>query len=135
VRPGAASVQVTVYYQSTSKEYVEFLRDENTTNTVGQEMYNLWNNSNKCPPEMMATLTLAVTGPDVGPDLDRDTDVDADDYGLFNACMTGPAVGPPTPECEPADFDNDDDVDQSDFNVYQRCFSGPDVPAAATCDD
>jgi hypothetical protein len=36
------SVMVTLYYQTTSKEYVEFLRDENLTDTNGQEMYDLW---------------------------------------------------------------------------------------------
>lgn len=51
---GAARAEVRLFYQSTSKEFVEFLRDENTTNTKGQEMYDLWNNNGKCPPELMA---------------------------------------------------------------------------------
>ncbi len=46
-----------LYYQSTSKEFVEFLRDENTTNTKGQELYDLWNNNGKCPPTLMAQAT------------------------------------------------------------------------------
>ncbi|MBU1950348.1 MAG: hypothetical protein KJ927_16655, partial [Candidatus Eisenbacteria bacterium] len=33
---------VTVYYQSTSKEYIEFLRDENTTNSMGQDLHDAW---------------------------------------------------------------------------------------------
>ena len=33
-------VEVFVYYQSTSKEFIEFLRDENTTNTLGQDLYD-----------------------------------------------------------------------------------------------
>jgi hypothetical protein len=60
---GAASAEVTLHYQSTSKEFMEFLRDENTTNSKGQEMYNVWSNNGKCPPEVMASETLAVTGP------------------------------------------------------------------------
>jgi len=51
---GATRAEVRLYYQSTSKEFVEFLRDENTTNTKGQELYNLWNNNGKCPPTLMA---------------------------------------------------------------------------------
>ena len=47
------SVEVTLYYQTTSKEFVEFLRDENTTNDAGITMYNLWNNNGKSAPEMM----------------------------------------------------------------------------------
>jgi len=59
---GAASAEVTLYYQSTSKEYVEFLRDENGTNTKGDELYDLWNQNGKCPPEAMRTASLALEG-------------------------------------------------------------------------
>jgi hypothetical protein len=60
IPPGAASADVTLYYQSTSKEFVEFLRDENFTNTKGDELYNLWNTNNKCPPEQMATTSVTI---------------------------------------------------------------------------
>lgn len=39
---GATHVEVTLYYQTTSKEYVEFLRDENVTNSAGIDFYNAW---------------------------------------------------------------------------------------------
>lgn len=58
---GAIRAEVRLYYQSTSKEFVEFLRDENTTNTKGQEMYDLWNNNGKCPPTLMATATQVLS--------------------------------------------------------------------------
>ena len=35
-------MEVTLYYQTTSKEYIEFLRDNNHTNTLGQELYDAW---------------------------------------------------------------------------------------------
>lgn len=47
------SVEVSLYYQTTSKEFVEFLRDENVTNDAGTTMYNLWNNNGKSAPELM----------------------------------------------------------------------------------
>ena len=53
-------VDVILYYQSTSKEYIEFLRDENTTNDAGTLMYNLWNNNGKSPPEMMGSASWSV---------------------------------------------------------------------------
>lgn len=53
--PGAARAEVRLFYQSTSKEFVEFLRDENTTNSKGQELYDLWNTHGKCPPTLMAS--------------------------------------------------------------------------------
>jgi len=39
--------------QSTSKEFVEFLRDENTTDSNGQDLYDLWIANDKCPPVLM----------------------------------------------------------------------------------
>jgi hypothetical protein len=134
VPPGASSAEVTLYYQSTSKEYIEFLRDENTTNTAGQEMYDLWNNNGKCPPDTMSATTLAVIGPDVRPDFDRDSDVDEDDLATLVSCWTGPVVSPVPPGCEDADFDNDGDVDHSDFGTLQSCFSGTDLLAEEGCD-
>lgn len=66
-------------------------------------------------------------------DLDGDGDVDLDDFGMFQACATGPNAGPVEPECASADFDQDDDVDQSDFGTFQRCFSGSETPFPAEC--
>jgi hypothetical protein len=79
---GATSAEVTLYYQSTSKEFMEFLRDENTTNSTGQEMYDLWNDNGKCPPEIMAQAQLDLAAPLVG-DLDGDGDVDLSDLALL----------------------------------------------------
>jgi hypothetical protein len=54
---GTTRAEVKLYYQSTSKEFIEFLRDENTNNTKGLELYDLWNNNGKCPPTLMAQAT------------------------------------------------------------------------------
>ncbi len=50
---GAVRADVQLYYQSTSKEFMEFLRDENHTDETGNDIYNLWNNNGKCPPTLM----------------------------------------------------------------------------------
>lgn len=55
--PGTTRAEVKLYYQSTSKEFIEFLRDNNRTDTTGQELYDLWNNNGKCPPTLIATST------------------------------------------------------------------------------
>jgi len=125
----ATSVEVALYYQSTSKEYVEFLRDENTTNTVGQMLYDLWNNNGKCPPELMAQVQLDVTPPSPG-DLDGDGDVDDADYVLFAECLNGPDVQTPPVGCPPerfeaSDLDEDLDVDLADFGELAIVFGGP----------
>ena len=63
IPPGATSADVTLFYQSTSKEFVEFLRDENVTNTKGQEMYDLWNDNGKSPPEVVQNVVIPVPEP------------------------------------------------------------------------
>jgi hypothetical protein len=51
------SVEVSLFYQTTTKEYVEFLRDENVTNSAGQLMYDLWDQNGKSHPELMNYVT------------------------------------------------------------------------------
>ena len=59
--PGTAkSVDVTLYYQSTSKEYVEFLRDENHTNQAGQNLYDAWFAQGKSAPVVMAEASAEI---------------------------------------------------------------------------
>lgn len=59
--PAAAeSVTVTLYYQTTTKEYVEFLRDENNTNTAGDDFYAMWAANGKAAPVEMQRQTVAV---------------------------------------------------------------------------
>ncbi|MHC4711191.1 MAG: dockerin type I domain-containing protein, partial [Planctomycetota bacterium] len=111
---GAASAEVTLYYQSTSKELVEFLRDENTTNSKGQELYDLWNNNGKCPPEVMQTATIQLAGPACPADLDGDGAVGVTDF-LVLIGVWGPCPDPPDP-C-PADLDGDGAVGVTDFLV------------------
>jgi hypothetical protein len=54
------SVIVTLYYQSTSKEYVEFLRDANYTDQTGQNLYDAWVAQGKAPPFMIAQEGVGV---------------------------------------------------------------------------
>jgi len=55
---GTVRTEVRLYHQTTTKEYIEFLRDENTTNTAGQEAYDLWVQHGKSAPVEMASLAL-----------------------------------------------------------------------------
>jgi hypothetical protein len=54
-------VEVFVYYQSTSKEFIEFLRDENTTNSLGQDVYDAWVAQGKAAPVTMVSGNVFVT--------------------------------------------------------------------------
>ena len=52
------SVVVILYYQTTSKEYIEFLQTENHTNGTGQAMYDMWNQNGKSAPVVMNQVIL-----------------------------------------------------------------------------
>ncbi len=54
----AASAEITLYYQTASKEYVEFLRDANTTNAAGNILYTLWDEHNESVPVAMSQLVV-----------------------------------------------------------------------------
>ncbi|GMU21073.1 MAG: hypothetical protein AMXMBFR13_11670 [Phycisphaerae bacterium] len=66
-------------------------------------------------------------------DFDRDADVDQEDFGTFQACLTGPNGANLPAGCEASDLDGDADVDQDDFGILQRCISGPGEPYWLSC--
>jgi hypothetical protein len=61
VQGATAYVTARLYYQATSKEYVEFLRDENTTNDWGDKFYDMWATHGKSAPAAMATIKHGIT--------------------------------------------------------------------------
>jgi hypothetical protein len=58
VGAGAVQAEVVLYYQTASREYVEFLRDENTTTATGNILFDLWDQHNKSVPVEMAHAFL-----------------------------------------------------------------------------
>ncbi len=62
--PNTARIRATLYFQVMTKEYVEFLRDANTTDDWGQRLYQAWLTTEKAPPIAIAT---AVYPPDKNP--------------------------------------------------------------------
>ena len=124
IPPGATSAEVTLYYQSTSKEFVEFLRDENATNGKGQEIYDLWNDNGKCPPEVMAQLQLP---------LGNCVDGDADGYYAYDAVSC-----PAGDDCDDADPDvNPGQADVCDNGIDDDCdgLTDTDDPECACVDN
>jgi len=113
IPPGAVSAQVTLYYQSTSKEFIEFLRDKNTTDTTGQQMYDLWSDHDKCPPEVMQTVSITSLLP---ADLDGNGGVDFKDLAIFASYYGNDCVAPNS--CGNANFDGINGVDASDLAVF-----------------
>ena len=88
---GATQAVVTVYYQVTSKEFIEFLRDENNTNDAGQTAYDQWVLHGMSPPVVMDTAVLDLFNP---ADIDQDGTVGFSDLLLiltwWGECMPEP---------------------------------------------
>ncbi|MCK6482894.1 MAG: hypothetical protein L6R00_02010 [Phycisphaerae bacterium] len=116
IPPGATQVQINLYYQSTSREYVEFLRDENVTNTKGQELYDLWSNNGRCPPELMASIALPLTPVPVPGDIDGDGDVGETDRTLLVAVLLGLDIDPQ--HVARADMNGDGAADGEDVGAF-----------------
>ncbi len=77
---------------------------------------------------------LEVTPPPGPPgDFDGDLDVDQDDFGCFQACLTGPAVPQNDPACAKALLDDATGVADGDMILFLQCMSGPGVPADPNC--
>lgn len=54
----AVGADVTLYYQTLSIQYAEFLRDENVTNIAGPLLYDLWEANGKSTPVVMARTAV-----------------------------------------------------------------------------
>lgn len=115
----AASATVTIYYQTASKEYLDFLRDANVTNIWGDTLHQLWQNSGMSPPVMMASRTIAVVPNGDG---NGDGHVNLPDCAPLYGCLTGPNAGALGHGCGPFDFNYDSDVDLFDLADFQTAF-------------
>jgi len=71
--------------------------------------------------------------PQIKCDFDGDGDVDQEDFGHFQACLTGTAVPVTDPDCQNANFDGDIDVDNNDFVIFEQCMNGASIPADPDC--
>lgn len=60
IPPGTTSAEVKFYYQTTSKEYIEFLLNENTTNAAGQIAYDQWEITGKSEPVAVDEATIDI---------------------------------------------------------------------------
>ena len=98
---------MTVYYQTTSKEYIEFLRDANVTNTTGIDAYNAWVNSGKSAPVAMDSASIALT-PANPADINGDGVVNGNDLAILLSNWGGSGAG---------DIDGSGTVNGSDLAI------------------
>jgi MYXO-CTERM domain-containing protein len=62
---GAMTLSARVYYQSMTREHIDFLRTENTTNTLGDDLEAIYAATEEAPPILVASADspLQVGGP------------------------------------------------------------------------
>ena len=96
---GAKKAVVTLYFQTSSKEYMEFLRDGNALSSdglidYGQIAYDAWVNRGKSAPVAMDSFEIDLYVDNDPSDLDGDGDVDVNDilslisnYGCEGDCI------------------------------------------------
>lgn len=115
LRADVRSASVSVYYQTASKEFITFLRDENRTDDRGQVLYDQWEMTGKSLPVPMAEKILVIDGSIADGDSDGNGTVDLADCRDFVACGLDPAATAVSDECRvPFDYDEDGDVDLRD---------------------
>lgn len=121
VPPGATRAVVQLYYQTASKEYITFLRDENRTNDAGDILHDAWTITGKSLPVLMAEFTVLDLAPGAPCDANCDGAVTLDDFGHYGACISGPQR-PLSLGCESLDTDLDGDTDLRDWADFQGRF-------------
>jgi hypothetical protein len=109
IPPGARSAEVRVYYQSTSKEYIEFLRDKG--GDKGQIAYDQWALLGRSTPVEMDLSTIQLCEADCN----RDGSLTLSDFGCF---QTKFALGDPAADCN-----KDTYLNLSDFGCFQTKFA------------
>ena len=111
VPAGAVLAEVRVFYQTASKEYIEFLRDENRTNDAGQVLYDAWVARGMGPPTEIDFASIAVQGGDeCVADFNHDGTVNTLDMLAF---LNAWAAGDPS-----ADVNGDGVVNTLDVLVF-----------------
>jgi hypothetical protein len=109
VPDGATSAVVSLYYQNTPKEYIEHLRDANTTDNWGTTLYALWASTGRGQPIEMASQQIDLN-PELRADFNHDGRSDVTDLLAFIEAWF---VGGPS-----ADFDGSGSLSVQDVFAY-----------------
>lgn len=109
---GTATFQARLYYQSTPKEYIEHLRDANVSNHWGQTLYDLWVQTGRGAPILMAETSTPVGCPG---DFNGDNALDFFDVQAFLAAFSAHHPS--------ADYANDGVFNFFDVQAFLQTFA------------
>lgn len=84
-------------------------------------------------PQTVTVHLTVETPPFSKADHDEDGDVDLQDFGWFQACLTGSGVPQNDPNCANARLDGDTDVDQDDLALFLQCLNGANLIVDPLC--
>lgn len=116
VPPAAVRADIRLYHQTTTKEYIEFLRDANTTDNRGQIAYNQWLLHGKSQPAVLDDISI---------DLTRNCSVDFNMDGLFpDTTDIDDLLGAFRLQLPAADINRDTVVTFADVDTFLKRFSG-----------
>jgi len=124
----AAGARVILYYQATSKEYIEFLRDNNPNpgnpNNAGQVAYNLWLANGKGPPVVMAEVgSPTLFDVELKGDVDGSRQVNTGDIPDFVQVLLG-VLTDPRQICA-ADMNDSGRADGGDIQAFVAALLSP----------
>ncbi len=116
VPPAAVRADVRVYHQVTTTDYIEFLRDANTTNADGQIAYDQWVANGKSTPTVMDEVSI---------DFPSNCSVDFNGDGLFpDTADIDDLLNAYTSQAPSCDINADAVVSPADLQLFLLRFSG-----------
>jgi hypothetical protein len=116
VPPAAVRADIRLYHQTTTKEYIEFLRDANVTDNRGQVAYDQWVLHGKSQP---------VTMDEVSVDIAVNCSIDFNGDGLYpDTADIDDLLGAYQALAPTADINRDAIVTPIDVEVFLKRFSG-----------
>ncbi len=124
---GAVEVEVTLYYQTASWEYIKFLVEENRTNDWGDRLYDVWTRTEFSPPVAMNMIRERIETQQVFPAWDANQNGVVD---ILDLVIVASHFGESPPKDARADVNKDNVVNILDLVLVARHFGERTISAA-----
>ncbi len=124
---GAVAVEVTLYYQTASWEYIKFLAEENRTNDWGDKLYDVWTRTGFSAPVAMNTIREEIRPRPTFPAWDADQNGVVD---ILDLVLVGSHFGESPLKDARADINKDNVVNILDLVAIAQHFGERTIPAA-----